>query len=99
MSTFLEGDLSPVSSSREYWSTPEEPTSRILSATRVAPWDISNMGEVLGTTQGSSTSSAALPRERIVLAHDYATQRGGAERVALKIAEAFPGAPMFTTLY
>jgi glycosyltransferase involved in cell wall biosynthesis len=35
----------------------------------------------------------------IVLAHDYATQRGGAERVALKIAEAFPGAPMFTTLY
>jgi glycosyltransferase involved in cell wall biosynthesis len=35
----------------------------------------------------------------VVLAHDYATQRGGAERVALKIAEAFPGAPMFTTLY
>lgn len=35
----------------------------------------------------------------IVLAHDYATQRGGAERVALTMAEAFPGSPMYTTLY
>jgi glycosyltransferase involved in cell wall biosynthesis len=35
----------------------------------------------------------------VTLAHDYATQRGGAERVALKIAEAFPGSPMYTTLY
>ncbi|MBD7979440.1 glycosyltransferase [Oerskovia merdavium] len=35
----------------------------------------------------------------VALAHDYATQRGGAERVALWLAEAFPGAPMYTTLY
>ncbi len=35
----------------------------------------------------------------IALAHDYATQRGGAERVALMLADAFPGAPMFTTLH
>ncbi len=35
----------------------------------------------------------------VALAHDYATQRGGAERVALWLAEAFPGSPMFTTLY
>lgn len=35
----------------------------------------------------------------IALAHDYATQRGGAERVALMMAEAFPGAPMYTTLH
>ncbi|GIG24553.1 glycosyltransferase [Cellulomonas denverensis] len=35
----------------------------------------------------------------IALAHDYATQRGGAERVALMMAGAFPGAPMFTTLH
>ena len=39
------------------------------------------------------------PVNGVVLAHDYITQRGGAERVALKIAEAFPGAPMYTTLY
>ena len=35
----------------------------------------------------------------VALAHDYATQRGGAERVALMMAEAFPGAPMVTTLH
>lgn len=35
----------------------------------------------------------------IALAHDYATQRGGAERVALMMAAAFPGAPLFTTLH
>lgn len=43
------------------------------------------------------------PRHReqtnIALAHDYATQRGGAERVALIMAQAFPGAPLYTTLY
>jgi glycosyltransferase involved in cell wall biosynthesis len=33
------------------------------------------------------------------LGHDYLTQRGGAERVALVMAEAFADAPMYTTLY
>ncbi|MFB8387043.1 glycosyltransferase [Microbacterium sp. NPDC055910] len=35
----------------------------------------------------------------IALAHDYVTQRGGAERVALAMARAFPGAPLHTTLF
>lgn len=35
----------------------------------------------------------------VALAHDYLTQRGGAERVAAIIAEAFPGASLYTTLY
>lgn len=35
----------------------------------------------------------------IALAHDYITQRGGAERVVLEMANAFPGAPVYTTLY
>ncbi|GAA5212163.1 glycosyltransferase [Microbacterium kyungheense] len=35
----------------------------------------------------------------IALAHDYVTQRGGAERVALAMIRAFPGAPLHTTLY
>lgn len=35
----------------------------------------------------------------VALAHDYVTQRGGAERVALSLAAAFPGAPLHTTLY
>ncbi len=37
--------------------------------------------------------------EGVALAHDYATQRGGAERVALLMAQAFPGSPMYTTLH
>lgn len=36
---------------------------------------------------------------RIALAHDYLTQRGGAERVALELTRAFPGAPLYTSVY
>jgi glycosyltransferase involved in cell wall biosynthesis len=35
----------------------------------------------------------------VALVHDYLTQRGGAERVVLALADAFPGAPVFTSLY
>ena len=36
---------------------------------------------------------------RVVIAHDYLTQRGGAERVVLAMAHAFPEAPIVTSLY
>lgn len=36
---------------------------------------------------------------RIAIAHDYLTQRGGAERVVLAMHRAFPQAPIYTTLY
>ncbi|RYC04422.1 glycosyltransferase [Nocardioides zhouii] len=35
----------------------------------------------------------------VAIAHDYLTQRGGAERVVLSLMKAFPGAPVHTTLY
>lgn len=35
----------------------------------------------------------------VALAHDYLTQRGGAERVALSLTHAFPDAPLYTSLY
>lgn len=35
----------------------------------------------------------------VALAHDYITQRGGAERVALSLARAFPNAKLHTTFY
>lgn len=35
----------------------------------------------------------------VALAHDYLTQRGGAERVVLSLAKVSPGAPLFTSLY
>ena len=38
-------------------------------------------------------------RPRVAIAHDYLTQRGGAERVVLTMARAFPEARVHTTLY
>lgn len=35
----------------------------------------------------------------VALAHDYLTQRGGAERVVLTLHKLFPHAPIYTTLY
>lgn len=36
---------------------------------------------------------------RVAIAHDYLTQRGGAERVVLAMCRAFPDATIYTTLY
>jgi glycosyltransferase involved in cell wall biosynthesis len=36
---------------------------------------------------------------KVVLAHDYLTQRGGAERLALTLAKLFPRAPMYTSVF
>lgn len=38
-------------------------------------------------------------RVPIAIAHDYLTQRGGAEKVVLAMHRAFPDAPIYTTLY
>lgn len=40
-----------------------------------------------------------MTRPRIAIAHDYLTQRGGAERVVLSLARAFPDAEVHTLLY
>lgn len=49
------------------------------------------------TSDDQAASSADAPV--IALAHDYVTQRGGAERVALAMTRTFPGAPLHTSLY
>jgi glycosyltransferase involved in cell wall biosynthesis len=36
---------------------------------------------------------------KVAIAHDYITQRGGAEKVVLAMARAFPDAPIYTLLY
>ena len=38
-------------------------------------------------------------RPRVAIAHDYLTQRGGAERVVLAMTRAFPDATVYTTVY
>lgn len=47
----------------------------------------------------SNRDSLATQRYPIAIAHDYLTQRGGAERVVLALHKAFPEAPIYTTLY
>ena len=42
---------------------------------------------------------AHMTRPRVAIAHDYLTQRGGAERVVLALHRAFPEATIHTTLY
>lgn len=41
----------------------------------------------------------AAPHGGVAIVHDYLTQRGGAERLVLTMARAFPGAPIYTSLY
>lgn len=49
---------------------------------------------------GTGRSKAAMsPAPEVVVAHDYLTQRGGAERVALSLAESFPQTPVLTSVY
>ena len=38
-------------------------------------------------------------RGRIAIAHDYLTQKGGAERVVLALHRMWPDAPIYTTFY
>ncbi|WP_321160619.1 glycosyltransferase [Janibacter hoylei] len=45
------------------------------------------------------TGSSGNKRPRVAIAHDYLTQRGGAERVVLALLQAFPDATVHTTLY
>ena len=42
---------------------------------------------------------SSTPPHSVALAHDYLTQRGGAERVVLALCRAFPDAPVYTSLY
>jgi glycosyltransferase involved in cell wall biosynthesis len=51
---------------------------------------------VASPTTSQRQGKAAAP---VAIVHDYLTQRGGAERVVLSLAEAFPSAPIFTSLY
>nr|MDQ6897338.1 glycosyltransferase [Actinomycetota bacterium] len=74
---------------------------RITSAyvTSLSPtWDerAANIRAVLQLVEGTR------PPQRtptVAIAHDYLTQRGGAERVVLAMHRAFPHATIYTTLY
>jgi glycosyltransferase involved in cell wall biosynthesis len=48
----------------------------------------------------AAARSRSIPKaSRVVIAHDYLTQKGGAERVVLSMHRAFPDAPIYTSLF
>lgn len=51
----------------------------------------------LASGRGMALSST--PPHSVALAHDYLTQRGGAERVVLALCRAFPDTTVYTSLY
>jgi glycosyltransferase involved in cell wall biosynthesis len=52
-----------------------------------------------GSTSAAPAVDASRHGYRVALVHDYLTVRGGAERVVLAMARAFPAAPLYTSLY
>ncbi|MGD9703382.1 MAG: glycosyltransferase [Acidimicrobiia bacterium] len=47
----------------------------------------------------SAGSVVAAARPPVALVHDYLSERGGAERVAISLTRAFPTAPLYTSVY
>jgi glycosyltransferase involved in cell wall biosynthesis len=55
---------------------------------------------LVGATPPTGSFKHAYPvPQSVALVHDYLTQRGGAERVALSLTHAFPDAPLYASLY
>jgi glycosyltransferase involved in cell wall biosynthesis len=52
-----------------------------------------------GDRLGGHAALRVVNSPRVVIAHDYITQRGGAERVVLGLLDAFPGARLVTSVF
>ncbi|MGI8457564.1 MAG: glycosyltransferase [Propionibacteriaceae bacterium] len=76
-------------------STPVAPAS-VRAARSSAPYAPANFEAPVAFDQ---LVDVAAPTAQIALGHDYLTQRGGAERVAEMMLRAYPGSPLYTTLY
>lgn len=68
------------------WATRVEQFAAVLDAVRP-------------TVPHVSGRSYAGGRPAVAIAHDFLTQRGGAERVALTLTKIFPDAPLYTLIY
>ena len=66
--------------------------------TAVPTWG-QRVAEVRRVLDRVAISRDSRPRPAVGIAHDYLTQRGGAERVVLAMLAAFPDATLYTTLY
>ena len=56
-------------------------------------------GQISLNVLGNTPNVIRRRSPRVVVVHDYLTQRGGAERFVLAMLRAFPGAPLVTSVY
>lgn len=63
----------------------------------IAQWLIMMFGRVISVRVDRRYDGVDGPL--VAIAHDYLTQRGGAEKVVLSMSRAFPNAPIYTLLY
>ena len=78
------------------------PTDGTSRSTRPRSGASSTAGSSPSTSSSTPRPSPPPSRDRrppIALVHDYLTQQGGAERVVLTLADAYPGAVIHTSLY
>ena len=55
--------------------------------------------ELVGRDAPRRVEPPPVPQPKVALAHDYLSERGGAERVVLSLTRAFPGAPLYTSVH
>ncbi len=79
--------------------TVQQPTGGPSAETQAPPDGSSRPGSAPPEEADRTAGTVDLTGLRIALAHDYLTQRGGAERVVLSLLRAFPDAVIHTTLY
>jgi glycosyltransferase involved in cell wall biosynthesis len=74
-----------------------EPSGRNVTLQHPS-WDL-RATTIRSVLDDVAASRPARTRPTVAIAHDYLTQRGGAERVVLAMHRAFPDATIYTTLY
>lgn len=57
------------------------------------------MAVLHSTATHSAIKGSATRSPLVALAHDYLSERGGAERVVVSLTKAFPNAPLYTSVY
>ncbi|MDO4919673.1 glycosyltransferase [Kocuria sp.] len=80
-------------------TAPRLPADGTAAARRTEAGPDTTSHAVRGAVGQGGTGRGGSARPAVAIAHDYLTQRGGAERVVLAMHRAFPEAPIYTTLY
>ena len=75
----------------------------VAAIDRVTPADVQRIAKTYLQRYAVAVDSAAPPGGnlslRVALVHDYLNQRGGAERVFAHFLDAYPDAPVYTSIY